>query len=323
MRIHTVEKCKRIRGIHFLPETNHVLVSSSVEAGGVDTLARLDLASGETIHHEPFFGDQYAMDSHCGCVVVSTAAYSASQSSMVLRSGDPHTTPIDWQPIPIRLGWPQGTSAIGVGGLAMTPGGNWLLACLSRRRMVPESQTPEWTEHLLYASTDGLAYSPLLDLDHRYGRLAFAPDGTTWAAAVPIGPRHEIRLYKDFSLATIATARLPPRRIDRLLFSPDGRLLLAVANRTIELLGAKKLERVATIGGKHGQVNGVAFSPDGALLLVGTNDGRVALFDTATARPIESFEWDIGPISAAAFSPDGLLCAAGSTKRRVVVWDRQ
>jgi WD40 repeat protein len=69
------------------------------------------------------------------------------------------------------------------------------------------------------------------------------------------------------------------------------------------------------------EFTGLAFHPSGRYLAATSNDATVKLYDTATWKVAQSFNWDIGRLRSVAFSPDGMLAAAGGDKGKIVVWD--
>jgi WD40 repeat protein len=68
-------------------------------------------------------------------------------------------------------------------------------------------------------------------------------------------------------------------------------------------------------------VTAIAFRPDGAQLATGHDDGRVRLWDTASASMIREWEMEPSPISTLAFSGDGLKLAIGREDRTLVLLD--
>jgi WD40 repeat protein len=69
------------------------------------------------------------------------------------------------------------------------------------------------------------------------------------------------------------------------------------------------------------EFTGLAFHPSGRYLAATSNDATVKLYDTATWKVAQCFDWDIGRLRSVAFSPDGMLAAAGGDKGKTVVWD--
>jgi WD40 repeat protein len=114
---------------------------------------------------------------------------------------------------------------------------------------------------------------------------------------------------------------LPERRaLAQPWFSPDGRTLAVLRDRTVRLWDVKaKQVRASWKEGR--KVLALAFAPDSRLLAVGGNEGAVKFRDVATGKERAGFDWQVGAVNAVAFSPDGMLAAAGGDNGKVVVWD--
>jgi WD40 repeat protein len=114
---------------------------------------------------------------------------------------------------------------------------------------------------------------------------------------------------------------LPEHQADaRVCFSPDGRTLAILRERTLRLWDVAT-QQVRASWKETRTINALAFSPDSNILATGGNDGAVKFRDVATGKERASFDWQLGAVSAVAFSPDGMLAAAGGPDGRVVVWD--
>jgi WD40 repeat protein len=103
--------------------------------------------------------------------------------------------------------------------------------------------------------------------------------------------------------------------------SPDGTLLAAVDDWSLNLYDIAKKQVKRVLKGHIGIVTSVAFSPDGATLATGSWDKTVRLWDAATGKELRNFQWSVERITALAYAPDGLRIAAGSETGAVVVWD--
>ncbi|MBY0456740.1 MAG: hypothetical protein K2V38_05350 [Gemmataceae bacterium] len=65
----------------------------------------------------------------------------------------------------------------------------------------------------------------------------------------------------------------------------------------------------------------VGFTSDGTKVQTASSDGTVRLWDVATGKELNRYDFGIGKLYCAAFSPDGLTCAAGGEGGQIVIWD--
>src|SRR5438046_8577863 len=80
----------------------------------------------------------------------------------------------------------------------------------------------------------------------------------------------------------------------------------------------------ARLGAKHERpvpLLSVAFSPDSKLVAAGQDDGRIALWDAATARLVRSWAAHEGAVQSLAFARDGKQLASGGRDGNVRLWD--
>src|SRR5262249_15861532 len=104
------------------------------------------------------------------------------------------------------------------------------------------------------------------------------------------------------------------------VFSPDGKLMAdgeyesenhVYFARLCEVATGKALRRFAVAHGPHASSTALAFSPDGTTLAGGSwADGRLRLFEVATARELKVFPKIGVSIQSVAFAPDGKTVAA-------------
>jgi RNA polymerase sigma factor (sigma-70 family) len=148
--------------------------------------------------------------------------------------------------------------------------------------------------------------------------VAVSPDGARLATA------HETRAC----LWEVAGGRLlheitsQSRDLDRVAFSPDGKVLAAAGlGGSIRLLDpATGRERQPLSASVSSGTVALAFSHDGKRLASGGFGGRVYLWDVAGGRQVYPFEGHAYPITAVAFAPDGKALATGSYDRTVRLW---
>jgi WD40 repeat protein len=113
-----------------------------------------------------------------------------------------------------------------------------------------------------------------------------------------------------------------PDWIRALALSPGGDLI-AVGGDANSILLATRADgaTVADLSGHEQPVTALAFAPDGRTILSTGRDGLVYLWDAATHRPRETFDWGLGALYSLAVAPDGMTAAVGGADGRVVVWD--
>jgi WD40 repeat protein len=112
--------------------------------------------------------------------------------------------------------------------------------------------------------------------------------------------------------------------VNRLAFSPDGRLLAtADDDGTIRLwnpVTGKPVGPPLNIG-TGDSANDVAFSPDGTLL-ASSGDGTVRLWNPVTGKPVgHVMQAGGGEVAAVAFSPDGTLLASVGSTSTLQLWN--
>jgi WD40 repeat protein len=138
-------------------------------------------------------------------------------------------------------------------------------------------------------------------------RVAFAPDGKTWATAEahPFNPlvagRVEVRDAQTGKTRT--TLEVRQGGAFAVAFTPDGRSLAIGGNNGTVELGDPATRRVRRIFSGHtGRVQFLAFSRSGKLLATGGNDTTVRIWDLAGLPPGVILRGHRGPVNGVAFS---------------------
>ncbi len=150
--------------------------------------------------------------------------------------------------------------------------------------------------------------------------VAFHPQQDRWATG---GYDGKLQLW-DFSGSPVATveltdaAREGPKDFTDIAFSPDGRVIAALAGRWVYLWPVEAFERrqsepsaTITIEGKR-YCDSIAYSSDGKQLAVACKDAGVRIYDTANLKPVKTITVHKNAVSGVAFSPDGKTLATAS-----------
>jgi Tol biopolymer transport system component len=154
--------------------------------------------------------------------------------------------------------------------------------------------------------------------------VAFSPDGTALAVGTTQG---EVRLIdratgKDRWKQTPAEGR----RIDGVVFSPDGRWLAANA-ASVQFVSVWDVATQTAVAHIDGGNHQPAFSPDGRLLAVSESGGLqercgVIIFDLTANRAVAvSAREHTGVVGALAWTPDGTTLVSFGRDDTLKLWD--
>lgn len=183
---------------------------------------------------------------------------------------------------------------VGVAGLAFTPNGRDILTSSELSPMI----------ELMNLRTGRVRWrvEAAADYSNHARVVAVSPDGTKGLSG---GYDGGIKLWNLSTGKLLRSFQYPQGQIHRVLFSPDGKLIVTAGDpdhkqETSPVLvlwdvaTGKQLRRFV---GHTRQVHAAAFSPDGKWLLSGGMNARLRLWDVATGEEIRSFP--AGPIDPA------------------------
>jgi WD40 repeat protein len=170
--------------------------------------------------------------------------------------------------------------------------------------------------------------------------IAFSPDGRIALADAGAGPQS---VPTSLALWDVASGRLlrrleGPEQIMTVAFSPDGALVAAGEEGSLDTSGVKPVWRedaivrawrsgdgqsAAEFKAASGSPQALAFSPDGALLLSagGFGEPSATLWETASGARRGALTGHTDAVYAVAFAPDGRRALTGSADQTVRVWD--
>lgn len=104
--------------------------------------------------------------------------------------------------------------------------------------------------------------------------------------------------------------------------SPGGsRLVIARADKTVDILDTKTGQVLKTISGLMTSCGGVAFAPDGQTFAGAMQGGRVYVWDVNTAEERFAQDAHLGGARRVCFSPDGKLLASCGWDETAAVWN--
>ncbi len=155
--------------------------------------------------------------------------------------------------------------------------------------------------------------------------LAFSPTGLTLAATSTVSAEVHLWRWKERQLARTFTKERGSAGLyfEPLLFSPDGRFLLACHSRATKYV-VVRIWDVATGNIAHdidepdgGSCNAIAFSPDGRILIRIRNmyakqpGNSIIVYDANTWQPLWGLRTIPFYLNTVAISPDGRFTAVG------------
>jgi WD40 repeat protein len=149
--------------------------------------------------------------------------------------------------------------------------------------------------------------------------IAYAPDGlhaavTGWNGVVDVWHVPSLRVARRLSSGD-------QPNLNDVTFSPDGRLIAAAAERSVQVWDAETGRALFHLDGHDNRVHSVAFSPDGRLLATGSVDRTIRIWDVEQRRQRAVLHGHTSSVNAVRFSPDGKRLVSAGADGTARLWD--
>ena len=154
-------------------------------------------------------------------------------------------------------------------------------------------------------------------------RIAYSPDGNTIATASGDGTMHWWDAHTGEKRKTFIGHT--PHSV---MYSPDGKTLLIVIGKEVQLRDAATDEYLYTLKGNSYDIEHIVFSPKGEIIAISTVVGTLGLWDASTGKNIKTLirnedivNFDPHVNRLPVFSPDGKMIAIIQGKETVGIWN--
>ena|SRR5579883_2346118 len=130
-------------------------------------------------------------------------------------------------------------------------------------------------------------------------------------------------LSPSLQLRHVSTLRGYPWEIHIVRFSPDGMVLVSVADsgiaQPVRLWNMRGRQLISSLEGHQGQVDDVVFSPDNTILAITGDDGIIRLW-TREGKLFGTLGGGGHATTALVFSTDSQFLFTGDEAGRIQVW---
>lgn len=164
-----------------------------------------------------------------------------------------------------------------------------------------------------------------LQVEHRIRALsgeavlaAVSPDGRQIAVAEF---DHTIRLWDLSSGQLIQTVPSDAVAVRDLVYSPDGRMLLAAIGDDFRIWSSNNLKLKHNFEQHDDTIERIVVSDDGRLAATVSNDKSVRLWSLGEGRHLRALSGHTSPPATAAFSKDSRRLATGAQDGTIRIWD--
>lgn len=164
----------------------------------------------------------------------------------------------------------------------------------------------------LWSLPDGKLIHTLEGHTGRLLAIAISPDGTLLASG---GYDRQMRLWSLPDGELLHTLPRQPDIIQALAFSPQKPILASATGTTLQLWATQSGSLMHSLPVRVGSIRSMAFHADGRTLALGSLNGTVELWNSASRQPIWRNTHQLEGMTLVDFSPDGsmLIQAEGQT----------
>ena len=154
-------------------------------------------------------------------------------------------------------------------------------------------------------------------------RIAYSPDDNTIATASGDGTMHLWDAHTGEKRKTFIG-----HTSHSVKYSPDGKTLLILIGKEVQLRDAATDEYLHTLKGNSYNIEHIVFSPKGDIIAISTVVGTLGLWDVSTGEKIKMLIGNVGSENfdprangLPVFSPDGKMIAIVQDKETVWIWN--
>ncbi len=160
---------------------------------------------------------------------------------------------------------------------------------------------------------------------------AFAPSAMAsapWSPLVAIAGQKQVLLYNTETLKLMGILPYPEGFIESLVFSRNGKLIVAGGGRggksgRVAAWEVESGNRLLTMGEEYDSILTADLSPDQSLLAIGSPSKLVKVYDVASNELLYEIKKHSEWVTQVAFSPDGILLATADRNGGLHIWEAE